>query len=80
MEESLEHQFAKLDIAMYNVIEDPEETTDLREEFPEIFEELKEKALVHVKNIVPEDVPDFDELSVSKHLTNNFSPGWCSVK
>lgn len=79
-EEKLENHFANLDIAMYNVIEDPEETTDLRDQFPEIFEELKENVLVHIKNIVPEDFPDPDYYAHPRNFDNNFSPGWCSPK
>ena len=76
----LETKFSKLDIAMYNVIQDPEETTDLRQQFPEIFEELKRNVLKHIRNIVPEDFPPQDFSGHPRNFNGNFSPGWCSPR
>ena len=76
-DQRLDTKFSKLDIAMYNVLQDPEETTDLRQQFPEIFEELKRNVLKHIRNIVPEDFPPQDFSGHPRNFNGNFSPGWC---
>ena len=79
-DQKLERKFGKLDIAMYNVMEDPEETNDLQEEFPELLEELKERVLEHMKSVVPADFPDYDMTGLSKESGNSYSPGWCTAQ
>ena len=78
--EKLERKFENLDIAMYNVVEDPEERVDLRHQFPEIFEELKRNVLRHLEDIVPEDFPPQDMSGHPRRFEGNFSPGWCSAR
>ena len=76
----MEEELGELDIAMYNVIEDPEETTDLRHQFPEIFEKLKRNVLKHLRSIVPEDFPPQDLSGHPRYFNGIFSPGWCSPR
>ena len=79
-DDKLEKMFNKVDFAMYNVIEDPEERNDLKQELPEIFQELKRKTLEHLKNIVPEDFPAQDYSGHPRNFDGYFSPGWCRPK
>merc|ERR1712018_269293 len=50
-----EKMFNKLDFAMYNIIDDPEERNDLKHQFPDIYQQLRKRTLEHLGNIVPED-------------------------
>ena len=75
-----EEKLEKVDIAMFNVIQDPAETTDLRHQFPEIFEELKRNVLKHFRTIVPEDFPPQDLAGHPRNFNGIFSPGWCSPR
>ena len=77
-DEKLEKKFKKLDIAMYNVIEDPEERNDLRDKYPDIFEDLQRRVLKHLRNVVPEDFPPQDFSGHPRNFNGYFSPGWCS--
>merc|ERR1712029_166050 len=77
-DEKLEKKFKKLDIAMYNVLEDPEERNDLREKYPDIFEDLQRRVLQHLRNVVPEDFPPQDFSGHPRNFDGYFSPGWCS--
>ena len=79
-DEKLERKFENLDIAMYNVIEDPQERNDLSHQLPEIFQELKRNVLRHLVNVVPADFPDQDFSGHPRRFKGTFSPGWCSPK
>ena len=79
-EEKLERTFENVDIAMYNVIEDPQERVDLRHQLPEIFSELARNVLRHLNNVVPADVPPQDMAGHPRRFQGNFSPGWCSAR
>ena len=76
----MERRFDSLDIAMYNVMEDPEERVDLRFDLPDIFDDLKKRALKHLHNVVPEDFPDQDFSGHPRMFGGAFSPGWCKPK
>ena len=54
---TIEEQFDVLDIAMYNVVEDPSEKKDMKFDLPEIFAKLRSRAIFHLKNVVPADFP-----------------------
>jgi len=77
---SIEELFDKVDIAMYNVVEDPSEKKDLRFELPEIFSQLRSRAIYHLRNVVPEDFPPQDYSGHPSNFQGYFSPGWCSPK
>ena len=64
-----EGELEELNIAMYNVIEDPEETKELHHQFPE----LKKNFLKHIRNIVSEDFPSTD---FSGHPSNFNGQSW----
>lgn len=76
-ERLMERRFDNLDIAMYNVVDDPEERVDLRFDLPEIFDDLKRRALKHLENVVPEDFPEQDFSGHPRMFGGVFSPGWC---
>ena len=76
----LEKLFNKLDFAMYNVIDDPEERNDLKHDLPAIYQQLRKRTLEHLKNIVPEDFPEQDFAGHPNKLNGYFSPGWCEPK
>jgi len=77
---NIEDLFDKVDIAMYNVVEDPSEKKDLRFELPEIFSQLRSRAIYHLKNVVPEDFPPQDYSGHPSNFQGYFSPGWCTPK
>merc|ERR1712106_905966 len=77
---NIEKLFDKIDIAMYNVVEDPSEKKDLRFELPEIFAQLRSRAIYHLKNVVPEDFPPQDFSGHPSNFQGYFSPGWCQPK
>ena len=76
----IEELFDKVDIAMYNVIEDPQEKNDLRCELPEIFAQLRLRAIYHLKHLVPADFPTQDFSGHPSNFQGYFSPGWCQPK
>lgn len=77
---SLEMKFDRLDVALYDVEADPEERTDLREELPVVFADLRQRALFHLTNVVPEDFPAQEQAGHPRNFGGVFSPGWCQPK
>ena len=77
---SLEMKFDRLDVALYDVEADPEERTDLRVELPVVFADLRQRALFHLANVVPEDFPAQDQAGHPRNFGGVFSPGWCQPK
>ena len=75
--EDFEKQFDALDVALYNVVEDPEERRDLRAELPAVFAELRARALHHLVHVAPEDFPHQDFSGHPRNFGGIFSPGWC---
>jgi hypothetical protein len=45
----------RVDISLYNLINDPECTQDVSEEFPEVYEKLFKKLVAHYKNEITEE-------------------------
>ena len=76
----IEELFDRVDIAMYNVVDDPSEKKDLRFIHPEIFSQLKSRAIYHLKHVVPEDFPPQDYSGHPSNFQGYFSPGWCTPK
>merc|ERR1711972_1047798 len=75
---SIEEQFDMIDIAMYNVVEDPSEKKDLKFDLPKIFAKLRVRAIFHLKNVVPVDFPDPDVSGHPRNFGGFYSPGWCN--
>ncbi|XP_078000529.1 arylsulfatase B-like [Glandiceps talaboti] len=63
---------------LFNIAEDPRETTDLSESMPEKVEELRLAAQKYIKSAPPTFFPelDFDSGDPANH-DGLFSPGWC---
>ena len=80
MEARIERKFDSLDIAMYDVEADPEERTDIRDELPSVFADLRERAIRHLGNVVEADFPPADFSGHPRNFGGNFSPGWCRPK
>jgi len=77
---NIEELFDQVDIALYNVIDDPSEKNDLRFELPKIFTQLRARAIYHLKQVVPADFPPQDYSGHPSHFQGFFSPGWCQPK
>ena len=61
---------------LYNVIDDPSETKDVKNDFPKIFEDMKAQVERLLEDMVPEDNP----LDPTAHNTDghgNLSTDWC---
>jgi hypothetical protein len=80
MDDNLEKKFDRLDVALYDLEADPEERTDLRYELPEVFTDLRRRALLHLAKVVPEDFPAQDFSGHPRNFGGYFSPGWCRPK
>ena len=77
---TIEEQFDILDIAMYNVVEDPSEKKDMKFGLPEIFGLLRSRAIFHLRNVVPADFPPPDLSGHPSNFQGYFSPGWCQPR
>ena len=77
---SLERVFDSLDIALYDLEADPEERSDLRHQLPEVFSDLRRRALLHLATVVEEDFPEQDFNGHPRNQGGYFSPGWCQAK
>ena len=62
--------------ALYNVFDDPTETEDLSQVYPDIFNSMKEQFDELVLNMVPEDDPPQNLGSLGDE-NNNLITGWC---
>ena len=62
--------------ALYNVFDDPNETEDLSQVYPDIFNSMKEQFDELVLNMVPEDDPSNISGSLGDE-NNNIITGWC---
>merc|ERR1712210_327799 len=78
--EDEKRKFDSLDIAMYDVEADPEERSDLRDELPSVFADLRDRAIRHLANVVEADFPPADFSGHPRNFGGNFSPGWCRPK
>ena len=62
--------------ALFNVFDDPNETEDLSQVYPDIFNSMKEQFDDFVLNMVPEDDPPNISGSLGD-ANNNIITGWC---
>ena len=62
---------------LYNVIDDPSETMDLKDDFPEIFEGMKAQIEVLLQDMIPEDHPQIDPTAQISDGHGNLATGWC---
>ena len=61
---------------LYNVLDDVSETQDIKNDHPEIFEQMKIQIDMLLKDMVAEDNP----LDLTAHITDghgNLSTDWC---
>ena len=61
---------------LYNVIDDPSETTDVKNDFPDIFENMKNQ----IENLLQEMVPEDHPTRYLGDITDghgNLATGWC---
>ena len=77
---SLERVFDSLDIALYDLEADPEERNNLSDQLPEVFSDLRRRALMHLANVVEADFPEQDFSGHPRNYGGYFSPGWCQAK
>lgn len=64
-------------IQLFNVKDDPNEKTDLSKKYPELVQQLKDKAKVHFKELVPMFMPKVDKAGLPRK-GEAWGPGWCS--
>ena len=62
--------------ALYNVFDDPNETEELSQVYPDIFTSMKEQFNELALNMVPEDDPPQNLGSLGDE-NNNLITGWC---
>ena len=62
--------------ALYNVFDDPNETEDLSQVYPDIFDSMKVEFDELVQYMVPEDDPPNISGSLGDE-NNNIITGWC---
>lgn len=61
---------------LYNVFDDPGETTDLSHEFPELLDDMKMQLQELFKDMVPEDNPDSVDFDICDD-NDIVKTGWC---
>ena len=62
---------------LFNIVDDPEERTDLQEEQPELMETMRLRARELYGSMVERDYPPFSKKSNPKNFGGVWSPGWC---
>ena len=72
-----DQKWPKLKKLLFNVVEDPEERTDLFESNPEIVEKLRLRVRELLGSFVERDYPDQSKRGRPKNFHNVWSPGWC---
>ena len=60
--------------ALFNVLDDPSETMDLQDNFPQIFESMKVQFAELTKDLVERSMGQVDEISDGN---GNLATGWC---
>ena len=70
-------RWPKLKKHVFNIIEDPEERRDLKEEHPEILEKLRTKARELYESFIPRDYPKFSKKGNPNLYDGVWSSGWC---
>ena len=64
-------------MCIFSLPDDPEERTDLIEEFPEIAEALELRLVEYVENMAPAYNPDTTDDADPDNFGGFWSPGWC---
>lgn len=72
-----DRRWPKLKKHLFNVVEDPEERTDLFDSNPEIVEKLRLRVRELLGSFVERDYPDPSKKGKPKNFRNVWSPGWC---
>ena len=72
-----DQKWPKLKKLLFNVVEDPEERTDLFKSNPEIVEKLRLRVRELLGCFVKRDYPDQSKRGNPKNFHNVWSPGWC---
>jgi len=72
-----EKKWPKLQKYLFDVVNDPEERTDLFASKPEIVEMLYQRVLESLASFVPRDFPAWDQKGDPKNFQEVWSPGWC---
>jgi len=72
-----DRRWPKLKKHLFNVVEDPQERSDLFESKPEIVERLRLRARELLGSFVERDYPDPSKMGKPKNFNNVWSPGWC---
>ena len=62
---------------MYNVIDDPNETEELSEIYPDLFLEMKAQMNILLEDMVPKDVPEPVSSELLVDELGNLKTGWC---
>ncbi|XP_066948452.1 arylsulfatase I-like [Macrobrachium rosenbergii] len=66
-------------IRLFNVIDDPEERSNIAELHYDIVEDMMADLLSELLRLVPADLPPNDPSSNPKYFGGAWSPGWCQV-
>ena len=72
-----DERWPKLKKHLFNIVEDPEEKIDLKEELPEILEKLRVKAREFYGSFIPRDYPKSSKEGNPKFYDGVWSSGWC---
>ena len=72
-----DRRWPKLKKHLFNVVEDPEERTDLQESRPDLMEELRLRVREYLGSFVARDYPDTDKRGNPRNFGGVWSPGWC---
>ena len=62
---------------LFNIVDDPEERNDLKDEQPELLERMRLKAREFYGSMVERDYPPFSKKSNPRNFGGVWSPGWC---
>ena len=62
---------------LYNVIDDPNETEELSEIYPDLFLEMKAQMNILLEDMVPKDVPEPVSSELLVDELGNLKTGWC---
>ncbi|XP_076040503.1 arylsulfatase I-like [Oratosquilla oratoria] len=65
---------------LFNLSVDPNETTNLADEYPDIAESMRLELEGHKKDLVPRDIPATDKAGDPENRGGVWGPGWCEAK
>jgi len=72
-----DRKWPKLKKHLFNVVDDPEERTDLQDSRPDLVDQMRLKVREYLGSFVARDYPDFDKKGSPKNFRGVWSPGWC---